>query len=142
MLRNVNPLLSPDILHMLSSMGHGHEVVIADANFPGIDSGPRCVRADGVSASDMLKAVLSVTPLDQYADERAFCMETVEDASIIPDAVAEFQAIIRNEAENAAPITGVERFAFYERAEEAFGVILTGELRLYGNIILKKGVIL
>ncbi len=141
MLLNIDPILSPDLLHMLASMGHGHELVIADANFPGTESGPRCIRADGVSATDVLQAVLSVTPLDTFVPDPAICMEVVGDKSAVPDAVQQFQSIINETDQSAPQIVMLERFAFYERASKAFGVVVTGETRLYGNIIVKKGVI-
>ncbi len=141
MLRNIDPILSPDLLHALRAMGHGDMIVIADANFPGESLGPPCVRADGSSASDMLRAVLSVMPLDTYAENPALTMQVVGNADEIPEAVADFQNIINSVADNPAQAAGLERFDFYERAAQSFVVVQTGERRLYGNIILTKGVI-
>ncbi|MCT4610421.1 MAG: ribose ABC transporter [Pelagimonas sp.] len=141
MLRNINPLLSPDLLHCLRAMGHGDEIVIADANFPGSSSGPMCIRADGSSASEILAAILSVMPLDSFVPDPALTMQVVDDPQAIPEAVAEFQRIIENTADAPAKIQTLERFAFYDRASTAFAIVQTGERRLYGNIILKKGVI-
>ncbi|WP_420583729.1 RbsD/FucU family protein [Ruegeria sp.] len=141
MLRNLDPILSPELLYALRAMGHGDEIVIADANFPGSSLGPDCIRADGSSASEVLRAVLSVMPLDTFVPDPALTMQVVEDPDAIPEAVAEFQAIIDATADSPARIQGVERFAFYDRAANAFSVVQTGERRLYGNIILKKGVI-
>ncbi|MEP3298162.1 RbsD/FucU family protein [Tateyamaria sp.] len=141
MLRNINPLLSPDLLHVLRAMGHGDSIVLADANFPAEGLGPRCLRADGVDASAMLDAVLSVMPLDVFVDDPAVCMQVVGDADTLPEAVADFQRIIQDVADAPRPIQSIERFAFYERAKSAFAVVQTGERRLYGNIILTKGVI-
>ncbi|MTI02771.1 RbsD/FucU family protein [Roseibium sp. RKSG952] len=141
MLRNINPILSPDLLYTLRAMGHGDEIVIADANFPGSSSGPECIRADGSSASEILQAVLSVMPLDTFVPDPALTMQVVGDPDAIPDAVADFQRIIDATADTPAKIQGMERFAFYERATNAFAIVQTGERRLYGNIILKKGVI-
>lgn len=141
MLRNIDPLLSPDLLYTLRAMGHGDEIVIADANFPGSSVGPDCIRADGSSASDILRAVLSVMPLDSFAPDPALVMQVVGDPDAVPEAVADFQRIINDVADNPAQIQGLERFAFYDRAAQAFAVVQTGERRLYGNIILKKGVI-
>jgi len=141
MLRNIDPLLSPDLLHVLRAMGHGNAIAIVDANFPAEALGPRCIRADGSDASAMLKAVLSVMPLDTYVEDPAICMQVVGDADAIPDAVTDFQRIIDAEADAPRPIQSIERFAFYERAKSAFAVVQTGERRLYGNIILPKGVI-
>ena len=141
MLRNLDPLLSPDLLHALAAMGHGDDIVIADANYPGSSSGPQCIRADGVSATDILRAVLSVMPLDTFVPDPALTMQVVGDASAIPEAVADFQRIIDATADARAPIASLERFAFYDRASSAFAIVQTGETRLYGNIILKKGVV-
>nr|WP_321250384.1 RbsD/FucU domain-containing protein [uncultured Ruegeria sp.] len=141
MLRNIDPLLSPDLLHALRSMGHGDDIVIADANFPGSSTGPECLRADGSSASDILRAVLSVMPLDNFVPDPALTMQVVGNPESIPEAVADFQSIIHQTADNPVEIQSLERFAFYERASQAFAIVQTGERRLYGNIILKKGVI-
>ncbi|MBO9477877.1 RbsD/FucU family protein [Shimia sp. R11_0] len=141
MLRNINPLLSPDLLHCLRAMGHGDEIVIADANFPGSSSGPTCLRADGSSASEILEAVLSVMPLDSFVPDPALTMQVVGDPDALPEAVSDFQRIIDATADNPVPVQTLERFAFYARAASAFAVVQTGERRLYGNIILKKGVI-
>lgn len=141
MLRNIDPLLSPDVLHALRAMGHGDEIAIVDANFPAESAGPRCIRADGLSASDMLAAVLSVMPLDNFVPDPAVTMQVVGDPDAVPEAVADFQRVIDEVADNPARVTALERFAFYERASDAFAILQTGERRLYGNIILKKGVI-
>lgn len=141
MLRNLDPILSPELLYTLRAMGHGDEIVIADANFPGTSSGPDCIRADGSSASEVLQAVLSVMPLDTYVPDPALTMQVVGDPDAVPDAVADFQCIINSTADNPTSVVGLERFAFYDRAANAFAVVQTGEHRLYGNIILKKGVI-
>ncbi|WP_350335990.1 RbsD/FucU family protein [Coralliovum pocilloporae] len=141
MLRNIDPVLSPDLLHALRAMGHGDEIVIADANFPAESSGTLCLRADGVTADVMLRAVLSIMPLDTFVPDPALSMQVVGDPDAIPEAVSHFQGIIDEVADNPIPIRALERFAFYERARQSFVVVQTGEQRLYGNIILKKGVI-
>ncbi len=141
MLRNIDPVLSPDLLHILAAMGHGDDIVIADANFPGTACGSRVTRLDGVDAVRTLRAVLSIMPLDNFVEERATSMGVVGDPSAIPPVIAMFQDAINEVADNPAAIVRIERFAFYERAKAAFAVVQTGETRLYGNIILKKGVI-
>lgn len=141
MLRNLDPLLSPELLYALRAMGHGDDIVIADANFPGSSLGPDCIRADGSTASDLLGAVLSVMPLDTFVPDPALTMQVVGDPEAVPEAVADFQKIIDVRADNPAQIQGLDRFDFYQRAASAFAIIQTGERRLYGNIILKKGVI-
>jgi L-fucose mutarotase len=141
MLRNIPSLLSPEMLHTLRSMGHGDEIVIADANFPGASLGPRCIRADGIAATEMLEAVLAVMPLDSFVPDPALSMEMVGDPEKRPEVVAAFQRIVNAMADNPTRIRSLERFAFYDRARLAFAIVQTGETRLYGNIILKKGVI-
>lgn len=141
MLRNLDPLLSPDLLYTLRAMGHGDEIALVDANYPAEAAGPPCIRADGADASALLRAVLSVMPLDTYVDDPALTMQVVGDPDALPEAVSDFQRIIDTTADAPRPIRALERFAFYDRAAGAFAVVQTGERRLYGNIILKKGVI-
>ncbi|MCY4100803.1 MAG: ribose ABC transporter [Rhodobacteraceae bacterium] len=141
MLRDIDPVLSPDLLFALASMGHGDDIVIADANYPGASCGPTCIRADGLSTSVVLRAVLSIMPLDTFVSDPAISMQIVDKPKVIPDAVKDFQSIVNKHADHPVVITSLERFKFYERASTAFAIVLTGERRLYGNIILKKGVI-
>ena len=141
MLRGLNPLLSPDLLHALRAMGHGDDIVIADANFPAETNGQRLVRLDGISATDALEAVLQVMPLDTFVPDPALTMQVVGNPSEIPPVVGEFQGIVDRVADEPVKISGLERQAFYDRSQSAFVIVQTGETRLYGNIILKKGVI-
>ncbi|WP_338721034.1 RbsD/FucU domain-containing protein [Devosia sp. XK-2] len=140
MLKNIPALLGPELLSTLRAMGHGDELVIADANFPAEFLGPMTIRADGISATAMLDAILTLLPLDQYVEETAIGMQVVGDPTARQPIDDEFEAIIaRHEPEKH--YSKIERFAFYDRAAKAAAVIQTGETRLYGNIILKKGVI-
>ena len=141
MLKNIPTLLSPDLLYVLSAMGHGDEIAIVDANYPAESRGRKCIRMDGVSATEVLRAVLTVMPLDEFVPDPAICMEVVGNAAHIPDAVISFQETIDKIMDNPVRICSLERFAFYDRAAGAFAIVQTGESRLYGNIILKKGVI-
>ena len=122
-------------------MGHGDEIALVDANFPAESIGPSCVRADGSDNSVILEAVLEVMPLDTFVPDPALCMQVVDDPQAVPDTVKDFQTIINKVADAPRDIQSLERFSFYERAENVFAVVQTGERRLYGNIILKKGVI-
>lgn len=140
MLKYIPPILGPDLLHILRAMGHGDDLVIADANFPGTTNARRLVRLDGIPATDVLEAVLSLLPLDDFVEDHATTMQVVGDPDQRVPVVGAFAALVA-EHEPDAHITTMERFAFYERASQAFAVIQTGETRLYGNIILKKGVI-
>lgn len=141
MLRDIPPILTPDLLHALRAMGHGDEIAIVDANFPAEALGPPCIRLDGVSATDALAAILTLLPLDDFVPDPAHVMQVVGDPDTVPEVVGEFQRIVNERADNPAPLASLERFAFYERARAAFAVVQTGERRLYGNVILKKGVI-
>lgn len=140
MLKDLNPLLGPDLLHILRSMGHGDEVAIVDANYPAQRTAQRLVRLDGVSATRALRAVLSVLPLDSYVPHSVHTMQVVGDAEAVPEVVAEFRSLVAAVDEGAA-CGALERFAFYDRVKVAFAVLATGERRLYGNILLTKGVI-
>ncbi|WDR01256.1 RbsD/FucU domain-containing protein [Devosia algicola] len=140
MLKSIPPILGPELLYILRAMGHGDEIAIVDANYPAESSGPQVVRLDGQSATEVTDAILSLMPLDSFVDEQAICMQVVGNPDQREPIMDEFEAIIvRHEADMA--LTSLERFAFYERVENAYAIVQTGEARLYGNIILKKGVI-
>ncbi len=141
MLIGIPNALTPDLLRHLRAMGHGDELVIADANFPAESCGERLERLAGVSATEALEAVLTLMPLDSYVDAPARAMLVVGDPEAVPDIVAEFQRIIDETADRPAQVRGVERHAFYEEARRAYCVVQTAETRLYGNIILSKGVV-
>jgi L-fucose mutarotase len=140
MLKGIHPLLGPDLLHALRTMGHGDDIVIADANFPAGFLGPKVIRADGVDALLMTEAVLTHMPLDTFVPEAAWRMQVVGDPAAVPPVCVEFQNIVRRLAGDF-PVHAVERFAFYEMAKKAACIVATTEFRLYGNIILKKGVV-
>jgi L-fucose mutarotase len=147
MLKNIDPLLNADILYALASMGHGDEVVICDAHFPADSIARqtvlgRVLRMDGVSAPRAVRAILSALPLDTFVDDPAGRMEVVGDASTLPAVQREAQREVDDAENRAMPFAPIERFAFYERAKEAYCVIATGEARGYGCFIFKKGVML
>ena len=140
MLKNIPKILSPDLLKILCEMGHGDELVIADANFPAESCGQRVIRADGHGGAKMLEAVLSVIPLDTYAKENFVLMQVVEGDNVRPTIWEEYKKIAAAKDPNVR--AGFEeRFAFYERAKKAYAIVATGEGAVYANIILKKGVI-
>ena len=140
MLKNIPPLLGPDLLGILRAMGHGDEIAIVDANYPADAAGPALVRLDGVSATDVLEAVLTLMPLDDFVDEAAIVMQVVGDASARPPVVDEFDAIVKKH-EPKMGVSSLERFAFYDRVKTGYAIVQSGERRLYGNILLKKGII-
>ncbi len=139
MLIGLSPLLSPDLLHALASMGHGDDIVLADANFPATTLGRRLIHVPGSSAPALLQAVLSVMPLDSFVEQPALTMQIVGDSLTRPATVAEFDALLQQHGHKAS--SAIDREAFYQQAAQAFAVVASGELRTYGNIILKKGVI-
>ena len=141
MLIGIHTALTPDLLRHLRAMGHGDELVIADANFPAEANTARCERLAGVSATEALRAILSVMPLDSYVAAPARSMQVVGDAGAVPAIVGEFQRIIDEVADQPAQIEGVERFEFYEQARRAYCIVQTAETRFYGNLILSKGVV-
>ena len=141
MLRGIDPILTPDLLHILRAMGHGDDIVIADANFPAESSARRLVRLDGVDAVRVARAILSVMPLDRFVPDPVRSMQVVGDAEAVPEVVELFQQTIHEVADHATKVIPLERFAFYAQARDAFAIVQTGETRLYGNLLLKKGVI-
>lgn len=140
MLKNIPPILGPELLYTLRAMGHGDEIAIVDANYPGDSAGPTLIRLDGISASDVLDAVLTLMPLDTFVDEQAIGMEVVGDPKKREQTHKDFDKIIKKH-EPGMKLTLLERFAFYDRVEGAYAIIQTGERRLYGNVLLKKGII-
>ncbi|MDJ0827435.1 MAG: RbsD/FucU domain-containing protein [Rhodobacter sp.] len=141
MLIGIDSALTPDLLRHLRAMGHGDELVIADANFPAEACAARIERLAGVSATQALAAILSLMPLDTFVDAPARTMQVVGEPDAVPEIVAEFQRIIDATADAPAQIAGVERHAFYDEARRAYLIVQTAETRLYGNIILSKGIV-
>jgi len=140
MLKNIPSILSPDLLHALRAMGHGDEIAIVDANYPAESAGPPVLRLDGLLATDVADAVLTLMPLDTYVDEQAFGMEVVGDPKKREQTHKDFDKLVKKH-EPAMKLALIERFAFYERVKGAYAIVQTGERRLYGNILLKKGII-
>ncbi|MGJ8676463.1 MAG: L-fucose mutarotase [Akkermansiaceae bacterium] len=140
MLKGISYLISPELLATLSSMGHGDEIVLADAHFPGESFNDCVVRADGLSVPSLLDAILPLFELDQYVDKPLTMMSAVEGDTLDPSVEESYLAPVLKHAPKRAKIERVDRFAFYDRAEKAFAVVMTGETAKYGNIILKKGV--
>ena len=128
MLKIIPKIISPYLLKILCEMGHGDEIVIADANFPSENYGRRVIRADGISGTDMLKAVLELFPLDTYSDPNMILMRLMDcDVDRINPAIwLEYQKIAEKNDKNVK-IGNIERFAFYERAKAAYAVVATGE---------------
>ncbi len=142
MLKNIPKIISPELLKVIFEMGHGDEIVIADVNFPAVSVARRLVRADGHDIPPLLEAVLGLFPLDQYVEKPVAIMQVVAGDNTKPTIWKEYKKIIQKSGENFSDFDMVERFAFYDRAKNAYAVIATGESALYANIILKKGVII
>jgi L-fucose mutarotase len=146
LLKSIDPLLNADVLYALRAMGHGDDLVICDTNFPADAVARqtvlgRLLRIDNVSAARAARAILSVLPLDTFVDHPALRMEIVGQPNEIPPVQSEVQTEIDAAEGRPTPMGSIERFAFYERAKQAYCVIQTGERRFYGCFIFKKGVI-
>jgi len=141
MLKNIPPIISPELIKILSEMGHGDEIVIADGNFPAVTNAQRLIRLDGHNVPEVLKAILLVFPLDTFVKSAVGLMEVVPGDDVVPTIWEDYQKILNESEEVFGEFEFIERFEFYKRASEAFAVVATSELALYANIILKKGVI-
>jgi L-fucose mutarotase len=146
MLKGISPLLNADVLHALQAMGHGDDLIIADANFPADSIARRTtlgklLRIGNATAPEAIAAILSLYPLDSFVDDAAARMEIVGKPHELPPVQQEVQAIIDRAEGKSWPLVPVERYAFYERARNAYCVIQTGERRFYGCFAFRKGVI-
>jgi L-fucose mutarotase len=141
MLKGISPLISPELLKILMEMGHGDELVIGDGNFPAASSARRLVRADGLAVPPLLDGILQLFPLDPYVERPAALMAVVPGDTYQPVIWDEYLGIVQKYEPNFKGFEFVERFAFYERAHQAYAILATGEAALYANIILKKGVV-
>lgn len=141
MLKGISPILSPDLLSCLARMGHGDEIVLADAHFPGESVGRLVLRADGLRIEPLLDAILPLFELDSYVPDPLVMMAAVEGDTLDPSVEEGYLAVVLRHVAEVPSVARLERSAFYERARGAFAVVMTGETAKYGNIILKKGVV-
>jgi L-fucose mutarotase len=141
MLKNIPPIISPELMKILLEMGHGDEIVLADGNFPAASVAQRLVRCDGHGVPELLEAVLQLFPLDIYVDRPVALMSVVPGDKTKPTIWEQYRAIVKASGEQFSDFEFVERFAFYERAKKAYAVVATSEKALYANVILKKGVL-
>ena len=139
MLRGLDPLLTPDLLHALASMGHGDTVAVVDANFPAAAIARRLILLPGIDAPAALAAIVSALPIDDFEPNPITVMQVVGDPNATPPPVHDFTAVLSQHA--LPPSVAIERHAFYRAAATCFAIVQTGERRFYGNIILRKGVI-
>lgn len=140
MLKGISPLISPELLKVLATMGHGDEIILADAHFPAESFNDTVLRADGLRIPDLLKGILPLFELDAYVPHPMAMMAAVEGDELNPEVEVSYLEAIHLSNPNVPAIERVDRFDFYDRARQAFAVVMTGETVKYGNIILKKGV--
>ena len=138
MLLGLDPVLSPDLLHVLAAMGHGDRIALVDANYPAT-RGRRVIYLPGIDIPRALRAVLSVFPIDTFIPEPCAVMQVVGEPAALPPVQAEMNAVLAKHG--AKPAVSLERHAFYVAAETAYAVVQTGERRFYGNVLLTKGVV-
>ncbi len=140
MLKGISPLISPELLATLARMGHGDEIVLADAHFPGETFNRKVIRADGLKIANLLEAILPLFELDSYVPHPLLMMSPVDGDHLDPEVENNYLISIRKTNPSVEAIERVTRYRFYEMAKNAFAVVMTGETSKYGNIILKKGV--
>ncbi|MGD9202078.1 MAG: L-fucose mutarotase [Chitinispirillia bacterium] len=141
MLIGISPLVNPDLLSTLYRMGHGDEIVLADAHFPGESCNKNLIRADGLKIPDLLDGILPLIPPDEYVEYPLVMMAAVKGDLLDPRVEESYMDKITRYWNSHNKIERIERFAFYKRTKSAFAVVMTGETAKYGNIILKKGVV-
>jgi L-fucose mutarotase len=140
MLKGISPVISPKLLEVLARMGHGDEIVLADAHFPGEQLNNNIIRADGIRITTLLQGILPLVEPDQYVDFPFVMMAAVEGDELDPEVETSYLESIHKTKPEIKGVERIDRFAFYERAKGAFAVVMTGETCKYGNIIIKKGV--
>lgn len=146
MLKGIDPSLNADVLHALRAMGHGDMLMLTDVNFPGAALAPhtvtgRLLTMENLAAPAAARAILSLLPLDTFVPDFAARMEVVGDAAALPPVQAEVQAEVDRAEGRARPLPTIDRFAYYDLAKQAFAIVQTGERRLYGCFMFRKGVI-
>lgn len=141
MLKGIPTVLNPELLKILMEMGHGDTLVIGDGNFPAATYAQRLVRCDGQTVPEMLDAILKLFPLDTPDTHPVCVMQTAEDMER-PPVWSAFEDTISRYEPDGRVLTEVERYAFYEKAKNAYAIVSTGETALFANILIKKGVVL
>lgn len=140
MLKNIPSIISPELLKILHEMGHSDEIVIGDGNFPAASNAKRLIRADGHGVPELLDAILQLFPLDTYVEAPVMLMQVTPGDDVDPVIWKDYRKIVDAHQDNVK-FEEIERFAFYERARDAYAIVATGESALYANVILKKGVV-
>jgi L-fucose mutarotase len=140
MLKGINPLLGPDLLKILRAMGHGDEIAVVDANYPADTDAKRLVRLDGIDAPTIVDAILSVMPLDDFVEHSAFRPGIKDQPERVEPVMTELAAMVARH-EPSITLVPLQGDAFYARVKTAYALVASGERRLYGNIVLRKGVV-
>ncbi len=141
MLKGVDPLIGPELLHSLATMGHGDEIAIVDRNFPAGSMNARVHRLDGMDVVTVAKAVFSLLPLDSFIESPLQCMEIVGRPGVVNDVQREVLAVASESAERTITMTAIDRAEFYRRTRGVYAVLTTGEERPFGCFIVTKGVL-
>lgn len=141
MLKNIPPIISPELMSILMRMGHGDEIVLADGNFPAESCAQRFCRADGHGVVPLLDAILKFFPLDTFVDHPASVMQPVDDNAGDPPIWNEYRRVIAQHEGKPIELRPIERFRFYDFAKASYAIVATGETAIYANLILKKGVV-
>lgn len=141
MLRGIPSIISPDLMKILMEMGHGDEIVLADGNFPSASHAKQLVRCDGHGIPELLEAILTFFPVDQYVDKPVALMDVVPGDPVVPTIWDTYKEIVEKKEGASVTFERMERFEFYDRAKKAFAIVATGEQAQYANVILKKGVV-
>ena len=144
MLKGIPKIISPELLKVLAEMGHSDTIVLADGNFPAESVGKNSIviRADGHGVPELLRAILTLFPLDTYVKKPVTLMEVMSGDNDKTPIWDEYERIIASlDKRGCDLITRIDRFKFYEEASDAYAIVATGESALYANIMLKKGVV-
>lgn len=141
MLMGVSPVIGPELIKILHEMGHGDEIVLADAFYPAHSLHSKVIRADGVEVPELLDGILALINLDAYVPDPLVMMAAVKGDELDPAVETSYRAAIEGRFPDAPATTRIGRFEFYERSKSAYAVIVTGTTAKYGNIIVKKGVV-
>jgi L-fucose mutarotase len=142
MLKTLSVLHTPELLHALASMGHGDELALVDCHFPAVSVAQRLLRLDGADLPAALGACLQLVPLDTFVDDPAARMLQVHAPNEIPEVQQLCQTVVDAAEGRHVELAGIAREVFYERARSAYAVLVTGEQRTYGCILIKKGVVI
>jgi L-fucose mutarotase len=141
MLKGLDPLLTPELLHALAAMGHGDELALVDRNFPAAATAQRLVQLPAADTAAAARAILSLLPLDTFVEEPVVRMQVVGDPEEVTPVQQELARLAAEVEGRPIAMGSAERYAFYERARGAFVTVATGETAPYGCFLLKKGVI-